>query len=129
MIYELAFEHGGQDYYLAGKKEVRDDPGFDLWKDTTTLYSRLHEGTDKSGSVVGAGILSLGPAELMRLVSTIRVTNAKSTKEQTQAMLDFGRFFMGELWDTYAKKVATVTSWWRRWLRWFRARLRWFRAR
>ena len=117
MIYELAFEHAGREYYLAGKKEVRDDPGFDLWKDTTTLYVQLHEGTNKTGAVVGAGILSLGPPEVMRLVSTMRVTNAKSTRDQAQAMLDFGHFFMGELWDTYARKVAAATSWWRRWWR------------
>ncbi len=49
MVYELGFEHGGEDYYLAGKKEVKDDPGFDLWSDTTTRYTKLHKGTDKSG--------------------------------------------------------------------------------
>ena len=117
MIYELAFEHEGQDYYLVGNKEVRDDPGFDLWKDTTTLYTQLHKGADKTGPVVGAGILSLGPVELMRLVSTMRATNAKSIREQTEAVLEFGRFFMGELWDTYARRVAAATSWWRRWWR------------
>lgn len=104
MIYELAFEHDGQDYYLAGKKEVQDDPGFDLWKDTTTLYTQLHQGKDKLAPVVGAGILSLDPGELAKLVSTISVTNAKSAKEKAQALLDFGHFFLGQLWETYGKK-------------------------
>lgn len=104
MIYEMAFEHDGQSYYLAGKKEVRDDPGFDLWKDTTTLFTQLHTGKDKSGEVVGAGILSLGVKELAKMVSTMKAINAQSITEQAAAVLKFGRFFMGDLWDTYVNK-------------------------
>jgi predicted acylesterase/phospholipase RssA len=104
MIYELGFEHGGQDYYLAGKKEVRDDPGFDLWQDTTTLYTQLHQGRDRTGPVVGAGILTLGVDELVKLVSTLHPTNAESAIEQGQALFKFGQFFLGQLWDTYGKK-------------------------
>jgi hypothetical protein len=103
MVYELGFEHDGRNYYLAGRKEVRDDPGFDLWQDTTTLYTRLHEGTDKSSPVVGAGILTLGPADLVKLVSTMRVTNAKNLKEKAETLGDFTRFFLGELADSYVK--------------------------
>jgi predicted acylesterase/phospholipase RssA len=107
MIYELAFEHDGQDYYLAGKKEVQDDPGFDLWKDTTTLYTQLHQGPDKASPVIGAGILSLGVDELAKLVSTLHATNAKSVTEQGQAIFRFGQFFLGQLWDTYGKKFQS----------------------
>jgi len=103
MVYELAFEHDNQPYYLAGKKEVRDDPGFDLWSDTTTLYTRLHEGPDASGPVVGAGVLRLGVDDLARLVSTMRVPNADSVRDKATALSTFGRLFLGELWDTYAK--------------------------
>ncbi len=104
MVYELAFEHKGQDYYLAGKKEVRNDPQFDLWADTTTLYTQLHQGTDKSAPVVGAGVLSLNVAALAKLVSTIRVTNANSLADHPKALFDFGKFFLGELWDSYQPK-------------------------
>jgi hypothetical protein len=44
MIYELGFEHNGNQYYVAGKKEVRDDPGLAMWNDITTCFTRLHEG-------------------------------------------------------------------------------------
>lgn len=106
MIYELGFEHQGEAYYLAGKKEVRDDPGFDLWSDTTTLYTQLHKGTDKSGDIVGAGILTLGVTDLIKLVSTITVTNANSTMDKLETIGQFGRFFLGELWDTYGVHVG-----------------------
>ncbi len=106
MVYELAFNHEGQDYYLAGKKEVRNDPGFDLWADTTTLYCQLHQGTDKSAPIVGAGVLSLNVAELAKLVSTMRITNADSLSHTTKALFDFGKFFLGELWDSYGIKLS-----------------------
>ena len=102
MVYEVAFEHEGQPYYLAGHKSVRDDPGFDLWKDTTTLYTRLHRGASADGPVVGAGVLSLGVDDLARLVSTVRATGADGLAERSAAVAAFGRFFLGELWDSYA---------------------------
>src|SRR5215207_4181278 len=73
MVYELAFSHARTAYYLAGEKHVHDDRGFDLWKDTTTLFTRLHPGSSTDGSVIGAGVLSLGVADLAKLVSTMRV--------------------------------------------------------
>lgn len=106
MVYELAFQHQGEDYYLAGKKEVRDDFGVDLWSDTTTLYTRLHQGTDAEGPVAGAGILRLGPTDLMRLLSTLRATHAASKVEESRAIATFGQFFMGQLWGSYARMVA-----------------------
>jgi len=105
MVYEMGFQHGGKSYYLAGQKDVRQDPIFDLWKATTTLYSKLHEGTDKSGPVVGAGILTLGVKQLIYLMSTMKAPGATSFTETSEAMAKFGRFFLGELWDTYVRHV------------------------
>lgn len=102
MVYELGFEHGGESYYFAGHKEVRDDPGMDLWSDTTTLYSRLYRGEDASGEVVGAGILTLGVTELMKLLASMEVTGANGAVDKADTLARFGRFFMGELWDSYA---------------------------
>ena len=107
MIYELGFEHQGQDYYLAGQKEVRDDPGIDLWKDTTTLLTRLHRGSDKAGPVIGAGILTLDIIELKNLLATTQVLNAPSATAQAKAIAEFGRFFLGELWETYFHKGSS----------------------
>jgi predicted acylesterase/phospholipase RssA len=107
MVYELAFERDGINYYLAGKKEVRDDPGLDLWADTTTLLTRLHKGTDASGPVVGAGVLRLGAVDLMKLLSTVTTPGADSISERAAAIGTFGKFFLGRLWDRYAHHVAS----------------------
>jgi predicted patatin/cPLA2 family phospholipase len=110
MVYQLAFVHHGKSYFLEGKKEVRDDPGLDLWTDTTTLYTQLHEGDDQTGPVVGAGILHIGASGLIKLISTMHPTNASSIKEKSEALLKFGRFFLGELWETYFKKSQDESS-------------------
>jgi predicted acylesterase/phospholipase RssA len=102
-IYELAFEQGGKSYYLAGRKDVRQ--GGDLWGDTTTLYTRLHEGSDAKGKVVGAGVLTLGVKDLTDLLSTVEVHNAGSDGERLAVKIRFGRLFLGDLWDTYAPHI------------------------
>src|SRR5690606_4630934 len=107
----------GKPYYLAGRKEVRSDRhGVDLWSDTTTLLTTLHEGDDAGGPVVGAGILSLGVDDLARLVKTVRVTGTTSKTEQAKTLATFGAFFLGELWDSYAAPVYAPESRLRRWL-------------
>ncbi len=105
MIYELAFEHQNQSYYLAGRKEVRDDPLFDLWDDTTTLYTRLYQGRDKTGEVIGAGILTLGVKDLLKLISSMTVVNPQLKTDKLTTLSKFGRFFIGELWDTYVMQI------------------------
>lgn len=104
MVYELGFESNGRKYYLAGKKEVQQGPVTDLWKATTTLYSQLHEGSDKTGPVVGAGVLTLGVGDLVAMIPTMHSTNASSPEEAARAVARFGQFFLGELWETYVKK-------------------------
>lgn len=98
MVYQLGFSTGGKSYYLAGEKRVHNDAGFDLWKDTTTLYTLLYEGTNTSGKVVGGGILTLGVPQLLALLSTFKTINGGNLA----TINAFGRFFAGELWDVYA---------------------------
>ena len=101
MVYELPFEHGGQAYYLAGAKRVHDDPGFDLWSDTTTLYTRLFEGSDTTGKVVGAGVLRLDAAAFARVSASVRAVDAGSAAEGARLIAQFGSFFARELWKSY----------------------------
>src|SRR5258708_34931853 len=69
MEYRLGFEHDGTAYYLVGKKHVHDDPGFDVWKYTTTLLTVVHAGSDESGAVPAAGALTLGVVCRTRMVA------------------------------------------------------------
>jgi cholesterol oxidase len=96
MGYRLGFKHDGGPFFLDGRKHVRDDPGFDVWKDTTTLYTVLHEGSDESGPVAGAGVLSLGVEALARMMSTMRPHGGG-----LEPMVKFGQVFLGSLWEVY----------------------------
>jgi hypothetical protein len=58
----------------------------------------LHEGSDASGPVAGAGILSLGVEALARMMSTMRPTEGG-----VEPLVKFGKVFLGSLWDTYGK--------------------------
>jgi hypothetical protein len=104
MVYQLGFAASGESYYLAGHKDVAQSSVFDLWHATTTLYTKLHRGIDTSGLVVGAGILSLSFNDLLAMVPTMRAVNATSPAQAAEAVTRFGRFFFGELWDTYIAK-------------------------
>ncbi len=104
MVYELSFAHGGQRWYLAGKKHVKLGTPLRLWGETTTLYTTLHQGTDASGPVKGAGVLALGVIELMKLLTTLEATDSDSFFESAAAKAKFFRFFSGELTRTYVTR-------------------------
>ncbi len=101
MVYELEFTVGADAYYLAGKKEVRDDPGFDMLSDTTTLYTVLHKGRDATGPIVGAGVLRLDMGDFARLLTTIRPLGSTSHSDAGHAVMKFSRFFAGQLLESY----------------------------
>jgi predicted patatin/cPLA2 family phospholipase len=103
MVYELGFTHGHKDYYMAGKKLVKDDPLLEVWSETTTLLTVLHEGNDASGPVIGAGILHLSLLGLLKMVPTMTVTNAETIGQKAAALEKFGRFFAGQIYDSYIK--------------------------
>ena len=107
-VYELAFEHEGKPYYLAGRKEVRD--GGDAATETTTLFTRLHEGRDVTGPVIGAGVLKLGIDDLIRMLGTVRVANARSGHDEMAGLARFGRFFFGQLWDSYVRHIGSLVQ-------------------
>jgi predicted acylesterase/phospholipase RssA len=98
-IYQLEFQQDGKAYFLDGRKYVRQDG--DLWKDTTTLHATLYEGRDANGPVAGAGVLQLGVSDFIHTLGTIRVHNARTLIDSVAAFERFGKFFLGELWDSY----------------------------
>src|SRR5436305_9435157 len=74
MKYRLWIEDGeGHPITLNGFKEVKDDPGFDVWSDTTTLFTHILAGHvapgpaaevgDAGEEIVATGILHVLPAD------------------------------------------------------------------
>ena len=104
MIYLLPFiGKDGQPYLLDGYKEVKDHGSFDVWGSTSTLYTVIRRGTDKSGPVVSSGIIRIDPKDFAEQLTTFEVLGTTSAKEKADAYWRFGAMFMGTLWDVFVR--------------------------
>ncbi|MET9435819.1 GMC oxidoreductase [Streptomyces sp. NPDC006551] len=109
MLYRLHLrDPGGNPLTLVGHKEVHDDPGFDVWSDTSTLYVRIlaehvPEGGDAGAPVLGAGVIVILPGDFAQQLTTFRA----SGPHPARALGSFGRLFLGELWDRYGSQFST----------------------
>ncbi len=87
---------------LSGFKDVLHGPPTRIWPDTSTLYVRLldgHVGADEEdgADVVAAGVLHIRLTDFARQLTTFRTAGPDGAGK----LLDFGRFFAGELWEVY----------------------------
>lgn len=79
MRYALPFTDGaGNPVELVGMKDVGDDPGMDLWKDTTTLFTRICSGHEAglyeatSNPVLAEGVITIAIDDFVEQLSTFR---------------------------------------------------------
>jgi predicted patatin/cPLA2 family phospholipase len=112
MLYRLFFKDGqGRELTLSGHKNVHDDPGNDLYSDTTTLYTSVLAGRvtaeqEQGAEVVAAGIIRIHLLDFLKQLTTFR-TAGGSGAEQASALGRFGRLFLGSLWDVYAARILS----------------------
>ncbi|MGW6503222.1 GMC family oxidoreductase [Nonomuraea angiospora] len=103
MLYRLHFTGDGDaPLTLTGFKDVHDDPGADLWSDTSTLYVRILRGhtrpaEDAEAEVVAAGIIRIHLPDFLHQLTTFRTWGP----DGAAGLVRFGRLFLGELWDAY----------------------------
>lgn len=95
-------------YTFVGTKVVTDDPGVDVWADTTTLYTRLLDGTpepsgDENATVLASGIISIHLLDFLRELTTFQVGGPPAGRPA--ALTRFGTLFLGKLWDVYARRI------------------------
>lgn len=108
MIYEIHFSDSqGAPYVLTGQKLIIDDPGMDLWTDTTTLFSELRRGNSADAPVAAAGIIRVHLLDFLKQLTTIRVGGG-TPRENAQGAARFGRFFFGALWGTYVRHAVAA---------------------
>jgi cholesterol oxidase len=96
----------GERYYFYGFKHIHQDPGFDLWEDTTTLFITIYAGEDDQSPVVAKGMLKIAPEDLRTQLTTIKVLQPKSLTDNLLAQFKFGKFFAGSLYDIYGGIVG-----------------------
>jgi cholesterol oxidase len=99
----------GHAYFFDGYKSIHNDPGFDVWSDTTTLYITVYDGPDMAGPIVGKGILKIHAKDLQHQIATIQATNTANLGERLAALAKFGRYFNGQLFDIYSGTFARPT--------------------
>ena len=104
MLYRLWLRGpGGNPMTFTGVKQVRDDPGLDVWRDTSTLYVRVFDGHLEpgvdDGSVLAAGVITIHIPDFMEQLTTFRT----SGDGPVGAMEGFGRLFLGQLWEVYGR--------------------------
>jgi cholesterol oxidase len=94
---------GGNPMTFTGVKEVRDEAGLDVWRDTSTLYVRIldghHEPGDDDAPVLAAGVITIHIPDFMKQLTTFRTWG----ESRIGAMEGFGRLFLGQLWDVYGR--------------------------
>lgn len=114
MLYRLFFTDGaGHALTLSGFKDVKDDPGIDVWHDTSTLYTRILRGHvpaegDEGAEVVATGIITIHVLDFLQQLTTFRTTGP-SLAARAEGMAAFGRLFLGKLWDVYGRHVPDPT--------------------
>jgi predicted acylesterase/phospholipase RssA len=121
MLYRLFFSDAhGRPLTLSGFKEIKDDPGRDVWADTTTLFTTIfkgHVGAAEEAALrkdpptlqnvhVASGIIVIQLLDFLKQLTTFR-TEGPTLHDRAAATARFGRLFMGKLWDVYARDVLT----------------------
>ncbi|MGH2839210.1 MAG: GMC oxidoreductase [Solirubrobacteraceae bacterium] len=103
MLYRLFLADGeGHPITLDGYKDVHNDPGIDIWDDTSTLFTRIlkghvHPDGDEDAEVVASGILNILPQDFAVQLTTFRVHPA----HRVDAIGRFGAMFAGNLWEVF----------------------------
>lgn len=102
MRYRLPFsDAGGNPVEFVGMKDVGDDPGLDLWEDTTTLAVEIRAGHDTgdyeagNAPVLASGEIVIEIADFAKQLTTFR-----------GSPIDIARFLKGfnkTLYEVYAK--------------------------
>ncbi len=115
MKYRLFFKDSeGNPLTLSGFKNVQDDVGPDIWKDTSTLYFNIYEGylpekQEASSEIKASGILRIEIADFAKQLTTFR-SNGATFSDRAVATGKFGKLFAGSLWDVYAPSLMPGMS-------------------
>lgn len=111
MIYAFRFTaRNGKKYYLRGQKWLKDDPGFDLVEDITTLFTTVYDGPDEHAPLYGSGQLYFALNDAPALINSMEVTGIKwwevwKLGKKAQGKIAFMDFAWGEIRKTYLSDV------------------------
>lgn len=96
---------GGSPYYLFGHKDVHDDPGLDVVKDMTCLYTNIYSGESEAAPLYANGELRFSLKNLPAMLASMQVEGAGGWSQALAARVAFASFAWGHLRDEYLDKV------------------------
>lgn len=95
-----------EEYYFEGFKRIHDDPGLDVWPDTTTLYVKIYKGRDENGELIGRGVLYIGVWDFVKQLRSLRISGTTEGSKKRAAIAKIGKFFAGSLFDSFGKSLS-----------------------
>jgi cholesterol oxidase len=107
MLYRLWFHDGvGHPLTMSGFKLVKDDAGFDVWRDTTTLFTTVVRGhveadAEDAAEHVASGVLRIRMRDFARQLTTFRAGGSGGLGPKLTALVRFGWLFLGQLAEAY----------------------------
>ncbi|QRR01488.1 GMC family oxidoreductase N-terminal domain-containing protein [Dyadobacter sandarakinus] len=106
MQYQMVLNsHNGEQFYFVGYKLMHNDPGLDVWNDTTKLFVTLYKGMAPGGDLIGKGILQIVPSDLVTQIATVRALNATTPYQSLEAITIFSQFFGQNILQTYCQSI------------------------
>jgi hypothetical protein len=109
MLYRLWLRDGvGHPLTMTGFKLVKNDAGFDVWKDTTTLFTRVlqghvPEGDDGTAVPLASGIIKIRIRDFAKQLTTFR-GGGPDVRSKVGAIAKFGLIFGQQLAEAYLRK-------------------------
>ncbi len=101
MVYSFTFKAEGQTYCVYGEKRIKDDPGFDMMRDMTTLFTTIHKGRNRVGEIYGAGQIFFHLLDAPSLMASMTVIGDAGFYRTLAAKLAFLSFAFGCLRNEY----------------------------
>ena len=101
MRYRLTFEsEDGRTFHLDGFKRLGGRHAAHIWRDTTTLYVTVHEGTSTQNRKIAQGILYITAPAFTTELLKMKATDARG-RASLRAMASYGWLFASGLWEMY----------------------------
>jgi cholesterol oxidase len=101
MRYRLTFEsEDGRTFHLDGFKRLGGRHAAHIWRDTTTLYVTIHEGTSTQNRKIAQGILYITAPAFTTELLKMKATDARG-RASLRAMASYGWLFASGLWEMY----------------------------
>ncbi|MGH0256294.1 alpha/beta fold hydrolase [Sinorhizobium meliloti] len=97
----------GKRYRFIGKKHIHNEPGLDLWSDTTRLFFDIYDAANSSH--VGRGVLGIAIGDFLTQMRTMHGRGGDGPLARARAVLKFGELFGENLFSAYGGVFAPLS--------------------